>query len=52
MTASIRTRCEVCAEPFVRADFPTLVAWVDPDGMQCAAHWPCLIRLGETVVPQ
>lgn len=50
MSSSIRTRCAVCDQPFVRGDFPTLVAWIDPDGMQCAAHETCLGRLGEPVV--
>lgn len=50
MTPSIRTGCAVCAEPFVHGDFPNIVAWTDPDGMQCAAHETCLGRLGEPVV--
>lgn len=42
----IRTGCAVCAAPFVKGDYPHIVAWVDPAGDHVAAHTHCVDSIG------
>lgn len=37
----IRPGCVICGHPFVKGDFPTIVAWTSTDGEQQAAHGSC-----------
>lgn len=42
--------CVVCLHVIRIEEYRTARCWVDPDGISCAAHAPCLIRLGEPEV--
>lgn len=39
--------CAVCTEPISLDEYYTARCWVDPAGIPCAAHAPCLLRVGE-----
>lgn len=37
----IRTGCVICGRPFIKGDYPNIVAGTTSDGEQIAAHQAC-----------
>lgn len=40
--------CVICLDHIHLEEYRTARCWTDPNGITCAAHAPCLTRLGET----
>lgn len=39
--------CAICTDPIELDQYRTARCWADPDGVTCAAHAHCLVRVGE-----
>lgn len=39
--------CCICNRPIPRDQYSTGRCWTDPNGITCAAHAACLLRVGE-----
>lgn len=40
-------RCCICTDLILLSEYRTARCWTDPNGITCAAHALCLIRVGE-----